>query len=212
MPRVEGVPSLLLFVWHFSLTGRPARFGPCFDPMTFQSKSADTVSCVPIMRVRDFFRGIVSHHHDAFNRSTFLHLRAELSLGKKSATALASNLVIQGYVEAQNSNLEYVITEKGRALIRSSAPGKVNRSTAEEALANLLKRVGQYNLDAGKMFIIETPGCLWSFLGTGDKLDDLDVAMKKRDRNLNDPDRAQTSLAYARRSGRRFNSFIEELF
>ncbi|HWY04127.1 MAG TPA: hypothetical protein VNX60_10690 [Candidatus Acidoferrum sp.] len=181
--------------------------------MTLQIKNTDEVSCgaggrIPITEVRDFFRRIVSHHHDSFGLPD---LREQFSLSQKSARALASNLVAQGYVEAQNSALEYPLTEKGRALVRSSAAGKVSRSTAEDALSGLLKRVEQYNLDADKIFTIETVVVFGSFLGFGDKLGDLDVAMKKRDRNLKDPDRAQTALAYARQSGRNFSSFFDEL-
>lgn len=40
---------------------------------------------------------------------------------------------------------------------------------------------------------------------------DLDVAVKWRDRNLKDPDRAKTALAYARHSGHRFSTFFDEL-
>jgi hypothetical protein len=49
-------------------------------------------------------------------------------------------------------------------------------------------------------------------LGTGDKLGDLDVAVKRRDRNLTDRDRAATRDAYAARSGRHFSTFIQRLF
>lgn len=62
------------------------------------------------------------------------------------------------------------------------------------------------------MFIIETVVVFGSFLGTKDMLGDLEVAVKKRDRNLADPDRSNTALAYAAKSGRRFSSFVDELF
>ena len=109
-----------------------------------------------------------------------------------------------------NPLTECELTDKGRALIRSS--DKVSRKTAEDALAGLLKRVEQYNHDLGKMFIIETVVVFGSFLGTKDMLGELDVAVKKRDRNLADPDRSNTALAYAAKSGRRFSSFVDELF
>jgi hypothetical protein len=69
----------------------------------------------------------------------------------------------------------------------------------------------QYNLDANKIFTILTVVVFGSFLSTQDKLGDLDVAVKYRDRNLKDPNRAETALAYARQSGRRFGSFFHEL-
>jgi hypothetical protein len=69
----------------------------------------------------------------------------------------------------------------------------------------------QYNLDSKTIFTIFTVVVFGSFLSTKDKLGDLDVAVKYRDRNLKDPNRAETALAYARQSGRRFGSFFHEL-
>src|ERR1700733_4279072 len=123
----------------------------------------------------------------------------------------ASELVAQGYVEAQDADGLYKFTEKAGALVRASAASKVSRKTAEDALAGLLKRVEQYNFDSAKIRIIETVVVFGSFLGTKDKLGDLDVAVKWRDRNLKDPDRAKTALAYARHSGHRFSTFFHEL-
>jgi hypothetical protein len=42
-------------------------------------------------------------------------------------------------------------------------------------------------------------------------LGDLDVAVKYRDRILKDPNRAETTLAYAHQSGRSFNTFVDQL-
>ena len=94
----------------------------------------------------------------------------------------------QGYVEEAQDGV-YKFTDKAGELVRASAASKVSRKTAEDALAGLLKRVEQYNLDSDKIFTIETVVVFGSFLGTGDKLGDLDVAVKKRDRNLKDSDR-----------------------
>jgi predicted transcriptional regulator len=175
--------------------------------MTLQIKSMDAVSGIPIMQVRDFFRYIVSWHHDSFNLTD---LWEQLSLDKKSAMALVSELVTQGYVEAPK-NGAYKFTDKGGELVRASAASKVSRKTAEHALGGLLQRVAHYNLDPDKIFTIETVVVFGSFLGTQDKLGDLDVAVKWRDRNLADPDRAATVFAYAERSGRRFSSFLDKL-
>jgi hypothetical protein len=176
--------------------------------MTLQIKSADSLCGIPIRQIRGFFQRIVAWHSDSFNLP---HLREQLSLDEKSAAALASELVAQGYVEAQDGDGEYKFADKAGELVRASAASKVSRKTAEDALAGLLKRVEQYNLDPDKIFTIETVVVFGSFLGTKDKLGDLDVAVKKRDRNLKDPDRAKTALAYAQQSGRRFSSFFLRL-
>jgi len=174
--------------------------------MTLQIKSMDAVSGIPIFQVRDFFQRIVSWHSHSFNLT---HLRDQLSLDEKSAMALASELVVQGYVEAHEG--EYKLTDKSGKLIRASAAGKVSRKTAEVALAGLLERAKQYNFDPEKILTIDAVVVFGSFLGTKDKLGDLDVAVKWRDRNLEDPHRATTALAYARQSGRRFSTFLSEL-
>jgi hypothetical protein len=175
--------------------------------MTLQIKSTDAVSGIPMMRVRAFFKRIVSWHNDAFDLT---YLRDQLSLDKKSAIALASELVAQGYVEAPKNGV-YRFTDKGGELVRASAASKVTRKTAEDALVGLLERVEQYNLDSDNIFTIETVVVFGSFLGAGNKLGDLDVAVKRRDRNLKDPDRGATALAYAARSGRHFSTFLDQL-
>ncbi len=176
--------------------------------MTLQIKSTDGVCGIPIMQIRGFFQRIVSYHHDSF---LLQYLREEFSLDEKSAAALASELIAQGYVEAPRDGA-YKLTDKGGELVRASAASKVSRKTAEDALAGLLERVKRYNLDPDKIFTIKTVVVFGSFLGTRDKLGDLDVAVKWRDRNLTDPDRAATMDSYAARSGRHFSTFIQRLF
>src|SRR5260370_13464587 len=98
-----------------------------------------------------------------------------------------SELGALGYVE-EGQNGVYKFTDKAGELARASAASKVSRKTAEDALAGLLERVNQYNLDSDKIFTIETVVVFGSFLVTKDKLGDLDVAVKWRDRNRNHPD------------------------
>jgi hypothetical protein len=124
--------------------------------------------------------------------------------------ALASELVAQGYVEEPQDGV-YKFTDKAGELVRASAASKVSRKTAEGALAGLLERVNQYNLDPDKIMTILTVVVFGSFLGTGDKLGDLDVTVKLRDRNLKDPDRTDTMLVYAKQSGRIFSTFLNQL-
>jgi hypothetical protein len=175
--------------------------------MTLQIKRTDAVAGIPITQVRGFFQRVVAWHKDSFDLPC---VRAQLSLDERSAMALASELVAQGYVEEAQHGV-YKFTDKAGELVRASAASKVSRKTAEDALAGLLERVNRYNLDSDKIFTIETVVVFGSFLGTKDKLGDLDVAVKWRDRNRNDPGRAKTALAYARQSGRRFGSFFHEL-
>jgi hypothetical protein len=116
----------------------------------------------------------------------------------------------QGHVEPPQ-NGDYKLSDKGRDLVRASAAGEVNRKTAEIALAGLLKRAEQYNSDWDKILTIDAVVVFGSFLSTKEKLGDLDVAVKCRDRDATNPDRTKTTLAYADRSGRHFGTFIDRI-
>jgi hypothetical protein len=173
--------------------------------MTLQIRNTDTISGIPTKKVRSFFRYLVSWHQHSFELP---RLQEQLSLDKESALSLASELESQGYIKP-SENDAYEFTGKGEELVRASAAGSVSRKTAEAALVGLLKRVQRYNSDTNMILTIEAVAVFGSFLAAKDKLGDLDVAVKCRDRNPSDPDRAATALAYAERSGRHFSNFVE---
>ena len=173
--------------------------------MTLQIRSTDTISGIPIKKVRGFFRHLVSWHQHSFQLP---RLQEQLSLDKESALALVTELETQGYIKPPETGV-YNFTDKGEELVRASAAGKVSRQMAENALIGLLARIEQYNSDPNKLLTIEVVVVFGSFLGAKEKLGDLDIAMKCRDRNPNDPDRAATALAYAERSGRHFSNIVE---
>jgi len=176
--------------------------------MTLQIRTTDTISGIPIKQVRSFFREVVAWHRESFELKW---LQEKLSLDDQSALALGLELTAKGYVELPD-NGAYRLTDKGEELVRASAAGSVSRKTAEAALAGLLERVERYNSDANKVLTIETIVVFGSFLGTNERLGDLDIAVKCCDRNLNEPNRAETALAYAERSGRRFGTFVERMY
>ena len=173
--------------------------------MTLQISSADTISGIPIRKVRGFFRHLVSWHEHSFELP---QMQEQLSLNRDSALSLATELQIQGYVNPPERGV-YTFTDKGHGLVRASAAGKVRRQTAERALTGLLRRVEQYNSDPNKLLTVEAVVVFGSFLGANDELGDLDIAIKYRHRNPNDPDPAATALAYAERSGRHFSNIVE---
>src|SRR5260370_40011110 len=105
--------------------------------MTLQIKSTDAVSGIPIMQVRGFFQRMVAWHTDSIDLPC---LRAQLSLDEKSAMALASELVAQGYVEEAQNGV-YKFSSQGGELVRASAPIKMNRKKAEDGTGGLLGRV-----------------------------------------------------------------------
>jgi predicted transcriptional regulator len=160
-----------------------------------------------MMRVRDFFRHLMSWHQHSFQLQ---RLRAHLSLDEESALSLAAELETQGYVKAPENGV-YQFTEKGEELVRASAAGKITRHAAQEALTGLLARAEQYNSDPDKLLAVEAIVVFGSFLGENEKLGDLDIALKSRRRDPKDPDPSATALAYAERSGRHFSNIVEWL-
>ena len=93
----------------------------------------------------------------------------------------------------------YTFSDKGEELVRASAAVKVSRQTAENALMGLLARVKQYNSDQYKLLTVEAVVIFGSFLSANERLGDLDIAVKARHRDADDPDPAATVLAYAER-------------
>src|SRR5260370_35141111 len=105
--------------------------------MTLQIKSTDAVSGIPIMQVRGFFQRMVAWLRDSFDLPC---LRAQLSLDEKSAMALASELVAQGYVEEAQNGL-YKFTDKAGELVQASAPPKRSPQKPEGVQAGVFEVV-----------------------------------------------------------------------
>jgi hypothetical protein len=175
--------------------------------MTLQIRSKNTLSGIPIIKVRDFFRHLVSWHQRSFFLSD---LQEQFSLDEGFALALAAELETQGYVKGEENGV-YAITEGGEQLVRASAAGKISRRVAEDALAGLLARAEQYNSDPNKLLTVDAIIVFGSFLSENEKLGDLDIAVKSRRRDPKDPDPSATALAYAERSGRHFSNIVEWL-
>jgi hypothetical protein len=173
--------------------------------MTLQIRSDETISGIPIKKVRAFFRQLVSWHQHSFELP---RLQEHLSLNQESALALLTELETQGYIRPAENGV-YAFTDRGEELVRASAAGRVSRKTAENALSGLLARVEQYNYDPKKLLTIEAVVVFGSFLGANEKLGDLDIAVKYQHRNPSDPDHAATALAYAEQSGRHFSNIVE---
>jgi len=173
--------------------------------MTLQIRSADRISGISIKKVRGFFRHLVSWHQHSFELP---RLQEELSLERQSALALVGELESKGYLKPPEKGV-HAFTDKGEQLVRASAAGKVSRQTAENALIGLLARVKEYNSDPTKLLTVEAVAVFGSFLGANERLGDLDIAVKCRHRDANDPDPAATALAYAERSGRHFSNIVE---
>ena len=76
--------------------------------MTKQINSKETISGISIMRIRVFFRHVVSWHQESFGLTW---LKERLSIDENTASVLAGELVAQGYTE-RAQNAEYRFTDK----------------------------------------------------------------------------------------------------
>lgn len=103
---------------------------------------------------------------------------------------------------------EWTTTVRGGALAGASFLKPITRAKASILLDGLLKRARAYNADPDKPLWLDEITVFGSFLDPdAEDFGDLDIhyAFSRR---YNDQERA---LAYARASGRRFSTFLEEL-
>ncbi|MCP3420316.1 hypothetical protein [Nocardioides pinisoli] len=104
---------------------------------------------------------------------------------------------------------EWTTTARGGALAGASFLKPITRAKAEALLDGVLHRARAYNDDPDKPLWIDEVTVFGSFLDPeAADLGDLDIHYASS-RRYDDQERA---VAYARQSGRRFASFIEELF
>jgi hypothetical protein len=174
--------------------------------MTIQIGRGEVIAGVPTKDVRDLFRYVVAWHRDSFELTL---LQERLSLEENAALALTQELITLGYIVI-GENGTYAMTDKGSQLVRASASGEIKRTTAERALTGLLQRTEAYNADPNKILTVEAIIVFGSFLGTKEKLGDLDVAVKHRDRD-HIGGRTKAKNAYAEKSGRSFSNIVEFL-
>lgn len=107
---------------------------------------------------------------------------------------------------------EWTTTISGGALTMASFLKPMPRTRADALLAGVLERAGMYNADATKPLLITQIAVFGSYLRPEVvELGDLDLRVEFAPR---EPDSAsgEALLAFARASGRRFSSFMDELF
>jgi predicted nucleotidyltransferase len=108
--------------------------------------------------------------------------------------------------------VEWRTTIAGGALTMASFLKPISRAKAEQLLAGLLDRVTAYNADDTKPFVITEVTAFGSYLRTNvAELGDLDLMVKHRARREEFKD-SKVLRGYARASGRRFGTFLDELY
>jgi predicted nucleotidyltransferase len=180
--------------------------------MTMQIDSRRTIGEVPILQVRRFFRQVVSHHQDSFNRQWLLR---ELRVSADQGDRVLEDLKRQGYISpgpSRHEDVEYQITELAHELVRASAAKRISRMTAQDALEGLMSSVKEVNANPKYLYSVRSVVLFGSYLNGSERLGDVDVAIELSSR-IDDPNkRADAHLRYAQESGRQFGNFTDQLY
>ncbi len=170
------------------------------------SKS-DIVGGLPAEVARDFMRFMTQREVDQEWAEDALRDR-----GVESPLDVLTRLEAEGYLEGHESQAgrrTWTTTIRGNGLAMASFGSLMTRAAAERLLREVVERARAYNAVPDRPLVIERLRVFGSYLDPSvSKLGDLDIelAFSKKD------DSPEAALDYARRSGRRFGSYIERLF
>lgn len=174
-----------------------------------QIDSHATIEGVPVTVIRKLFRraGLESTLTVEFVRGT-------LHVSESEAAALLRASVRTGFLKREKAG-RWHLTTAGIRLRGATAAKPLIRRTAERLLEELLQRMTALNENPRFLARVEKAIVFGSYVGAGDRLGDVDVAIQLVPR-LSDPEKHRE--ANARRveeeeqMGRRFRSFLDQAF
>jgi predicted nucleotidyltransferase len=178
--------------------------------MTMQIDSRRTIGGISVLQLRRFFRHVVAHHHDSFDRECLL---SYLQLSEPHADQLLEALASQSFISLDSSQngLQYQLTEFAHELVRSSAAKRISRETAQHALEGLMSRVKEINSSPKYLYSVCSVVVFGGYLSHTGRLGDVDVAIELSSRTEDPNKRPEAHLRYARESGRQFGNFTDQL-
>jgi hypothetical protein len=179
--------------------------------MTMQIDSRRTIGGISVLQLRRFFRHVVAHHHDSFDREWLL---SYLKLSGPQADRLLEALASQSFISFDSSQqrLQYQLTDPAHELVRSSAAKRISRETAQDALEGLMSRVKEVNSSPKYLYFVCSVVVFGSYLNRTGRVGDVDVAIELSSR-IEDPNkRPEAHLRYARKSRRQFGNFTDQLY
>jgi hypothetical protein len=133
-----------------------------------------------------------------------------------AAQALIDQLLKDGMVERREDSDRptYKTTRKNNALALTDFVPRMNRAKAEKLLSGVLERVAAINTRADLLHWVTEVRVFGSYLTDIDDLGDLDLAIKLERRPVEEGRRyawIEACLEMARRSGKTFGSYLDEL-
>jgi hypothetical protein len=137
---------------------------------------------------------------------------------ERTDAEIARDLAVEGWLQVNVEDLDgeawWETTTKGNALAQASFGKPITRATAARHLASVIERAKVFNADDTHLVEIAELVVFGSYLDQATThLGDLDLGAVFRSRIPATPDEyTATLLAYARASGRQFNTFLDRLF
>jgi len=179
--------------------------------MTIQLQRKHTIAGLPAFEIRRFFRHVKGWHQDAFGKKW---IKEYLNLSAPQAAQAIRTLIQEGYI-APAGDVEgeptFQFTDLGSSLVRASGARRVARRTADKALQEFLARVKEVNADPKFLYEVTDVVVFGSYLKDRDDLGDVDIAVRLKARITDNEQRVSREREHARRSGRSFSRFIDEL-
>ncbi|WJL97053.1 hypothetical protein QSU92_07780 [Microbacterium sp. ET2] len=170
-------------------------------------QKSDIIGGLPASIARDVVRRYRLVERTAASAASYLE-----GLDIDAETAV-QGLAAEGFLEpvaSHNDNrMWWTTTLKGNALSMASFGKPIKRATAERLLSGVIERAKTYNADPQRIRFIERLRVFGSYLDPdvqelGDI--DLEVVIGRRPGDV-----TESSLAYARASGRSFSTYLDRL-
>lgn len=138
---------------------------------------------------------------------------------ERSDATIARDLAAEGWLQVNVEDLDgeawWETTTKGNALAQASLGKPITRATAARHLASVIERTRTFNADDTHLVELAELVVFGSYLDPATtRLGDLDLGVVFRSRipsNVTRDQHTATLLAYARASGRQFNTFLDRL-
>jgi predicted nucleotidyltransferase len=138
-----------------------------------------------------------------------------LGIDERAAERVLRDFEVAGYLargSARPHCVSWTTTTHGNALAQASFGKPITRATADRHLAEVIERVRAFNADARRLLSVSELAVFGSYLDTdAQRLGDLDLAVTVVRRAEDGQRHVDRVLEYARASGRRFDTFHEEL-
>jgi hypothetical protein len=169
-------------------------------------RSSETLGGVPVLEVR----ALIRRWYDGAAPLDFIGEHLELRRAERQR--LLAALLEEGLLTREEGDpVRYELTVKAHAFAQATAAAPLRRSTADTKLRELVARMVHANASAEFLVGVESAYVYGSYLTDVPRLGDLDVSLTLWRKEPDGERFTELSRAAARKSGRRFGTFIDFL-